>query len=56
MNIFSTTCSFVARHEQITRRITIDSYYRNIVHIISQSCHENYFLLMTGPLDIYNIA
>lgn len=40
MNIFSGTCSFVA----------------NFVHITSQSCRENYFLLMTGPLDIYDIA
>ena len=56
MDIFSGNCSFVARHEQITRRINIDSYYWNLVHIISQSCRENYFLLMTGPLDFYNIA
>ena len=49
-------CSFVARHEQITRRINIDSYYWNFVHITSQSCHENYFLLMRGSLDFYNIA
>lgn len=56
MDIFSGTCSFVARHEQITRRININSYYWNLVHIMSQSCRENYFLLMTGPLDFYNIA
>ena len=40
MNIFSGTCGFVAK----------------FVHIISPSFRENYFLLMTGPLDIYNIA